>query len=392
MRYLPWLLVAACGGARPVATPDHALHVAIDYEAGAERIRVTGQRVALADLPLVELVGAELTGVGDVAIDVRVPTSHGQRDLRGATGDAVITCADCVLAEIPLRPRDPRVRAFTEGMRLGPWPLGRLDVHVKLGGGKLTVAEWKLTSADVRVELALELALARRLADSAVTGCLRFAPSAGLRARDPALAAALQMSGAAVARDGLFQVRLAGTVGELRRLGQVCDGSQPLGPIETPPETRPETRPEARPETPPETRPETPPAVAQPPAPGDPDAVAAELEAGIIRKTDTTYEVRRGLLERLTTAPSELARGARVVPFMSQGKVTGLKLYAIRPSSAYARLGFANGDAVTAINGFELTSADKLLEVYSRLREATSIEVELVRRGKPRTLRYQIVP
>ena len=38
-----------------------------------------------------------------------------------------------------------------------------------------------------------------------------------------------------------------------------------------------------------------------------------------------------------------------------------------------------------SINGFELTSADKALEVYTKLRDATSLEVEITRRGKPMT-------
>jgi general secretion pathway protein C len=85
-----------------------------------------------------------------------------------------------------------------------------------------------------------------------------------------------------------------------------------------------------------------------------------------------------------------VAKGARVVPSMKNGKPDGFKLYAIRPSSAFARLGLANGDTLQSINGFELTSADKALEVYTKLREATSLEVEVTRRGKPVTLKYSI--
>src|ERR1051325_2730762 len=83
-------------------------------------------------------------------------------------------------------------------------------------------------------------------------------------------------------------------------------------------------------------------------------------------------------------------QGARGVPSKKNGKPDGFKLYAIRPSSAFARLGLANGDTLQSINGFELTSADKALEVYTKLREATSLEVEVTRRGKPVTLKYSI--
>jgi len=82
--------------------------------------------------------------------------------------------------------------------------------------------------------------------------------------------------------------------------------------------------------------------------------------------------------------------GWSALPAVKNGKPDGFKLYAIRPSSAFAKLGLTNGDTLQSINGFELTSADKALEVYTKLREATSLEVEITRRGKPVTLKYSI--
>jgi general secretion pathway protein C len=73
---------------------------------------------------------------------------------------------------------------------------------------------------------------------------------------------------------------------------------------------------------------------------------------------------------------------------MSGGNVIGFKLYAIRPNSPLARLGFQNGDTLVSINGFALTSADKALEIYTKLREATSLEFEVQRAGK--TLRLDL--
>ena len=56
----------------------------------------------------------------------------------------------------------------------------------------------------------------------------------------------------------------------------------------------------------------------------------------------------------------------------------------------YSKLGLQNGDTLQSINGFELTSADKALEVYTKLREATSLEVEITRRGQQQKLKYSI--
>jgi general secretion pathway protein C len=137
----------------------------------------------------------------------------------------------------------------------------------------------------------------------------------------------------------------------------------------------------------------TAPVVAETP-PANPDGTVDDMQASIdsgIKKIDeTNYEIDKALVDKVLLNPMAVAKGARVVPSMKNGKPDGFKLYAIRPSSAFAKLGMTNGDTLQSINGFELTSVDKALEVYTKLREATSLEVEVTRRGKPVTLKYSI--
>jgi general secretion pathway protein C len=140
------------------------------------------------------------------------------------------------------------------------------------------------------------------------------------------------------------------------------------------------------------TPPPTPVASATPtPTPsGDGDDLQASIDNGIKKIDDSTYEIDKKLVDQVLANPMAVAKGARVVPAVKNGKPDGFKLYAIRPSSVYAKLGLTNGDTIQAINGFELTTADKALEVYTKLREATSLEMEVTRRGKPVTLKYTI--
>jgi general secretion pathway protein C len=141
----------------------------------------------------------------------------------------------------------------------------------------------------------------------------------------------------------------------------------------------------------------TPPVVAaapvaeQPAASGEPvDDLQASIDNGIKKIDDNNYEIDKALVDKVLSNPMAVAKGARVVPAVKNGQPDGFKLYAIRPSSVYAKLGLTNGDTLQTINGFELTSADKALEVYTKLREATSLEVSVTRRGKPMTLKYSI--
>jgi general secretion pathway protein C len=120
------------------------------------------------------------------------------------------------------------------------------------------------------------------------------------------------------------------------------------------------------------------------------DDMQAQIDSGIKKIDETTYEIDKALIDKVLANPMAWVKGARVVPSVKNGKPDGFKLYAIRPTSAYAKLGLTNGDTIHEINGFELTTADKALEVYMKLKEASSLQMEVTRRGKPVTMKYTI--
>lgn len=120
------------------------------------------------------------------------------------------------------------------------------------------------------------------------------------------------------------------------------------------------------------------------------DELLAAVDAGVRKVDDSTFEVDRALVEKVLSNPTAVARGARIVPSVKNGQPNGFKLYAIRPSSVYAKIGLMNGDTLHAVNGFELNSMDKALEVYTKVRESSSLSVSITRRGKPVTLNYTI--
>ncbi|MBT8492326.1 MAG: hypothetical protein KJO07_04640 [Deltaproteobacteria bacterium] len=114
------------------------------------------------------------------------------------------------------------------------------------------------------------------------------------------------------------------------------------------------------------------------------------VDESVNKVDDSTYEIDRKLVDKITSNPALVARGARVVPSIKNGKTVGFKLYAIRPSSVFAKIGLMNGDTLHSINNFELTSLDKGLEIYTKVREASNLSVNVTRRGKQMTLKYRI--
>ncbi|MGE0401157.1 MAG: type II secretion system protein GspC [Kofleriaceae bacterium] len=130
---------------------------------------------------------------------------------------------------------------------------------------------------------------------------------------------------------------------------------------------------------------------AEAPVDSDADALAgAVIEAGIKKIDATHYEMTDVAIDKIFSNPMVAAKGARVVPSVTGGKPTGFKLYAIRPSSVWAKLGFRNGDAIRSINGMPLDTPDQALEVYTKIREARRIDVAITRQGTQLTITINV--
>jgi general secretion pathway protein C len=110
-----------------------------------------------------------------------------------------------------------------------------------------------------------------------------------------------------------------------------------------------------------------------------------------IRKLDANrYEIDKQVIEGALTNLNTLATQARLVPSFKNGVANGFKLFQIQPGSLYASIGIENGDVITRINGYEVNSPDKALEVYQKLRESPHVTIELERGGQPIKKDYNI--
>ena len=116
-----------------------------------------------------------------------------------------------------------------------------------------------------------------------------------------------------------------------------------------------------------------------------------DVSKTITRLGPGRYRITRQGLNEIMGNTSLLARSARIVPSVRNGHPNGFKLYAIRPGSLYAVLGFFNGDTVHAINSMAVTTPDKALEVYIKVRNAKKLTIQFSRRGRPMVHRYTIV-
>jgi len=127
---------------------------------------------------------------------------------------------------------------------------------------------------------------------------------------------------------------------------------------------------------------------AAPPPP--PTISRADATSNIRETTPNNYDIPRSELEKTLGNLNEIAMQARIVPAFKDGVSQGFRLYSIRPNSFYQKIGIQNGDIVRRINGFDMDSPEKALELYSKLRDSSRVDIEIERNGNPIKKTYNI--
>ncbi len=114
------------------------------------------------------------------------------------------------------------------------------------------------------------------------------------------------------------------------------------------------------------------------------------MGTGIKKLGDNDYEIPRAEIDKTLANLNDVAMQARIVPAFKDGVAQGFKLFSIRPDSIYSKIGIQNGDVIKRINGFDLNSPEKALEIYSKLKESTRIDIEYERNGGSQRSTYNV--
>ena len=129
-----------------------------------------------------------------------------------------------------------------------------------------------------------------------------------------------------------------------------------------------------------------PPVITAAPAPSE-DGGGGE---GVTKTSETSYTIAGNEIDKALGDMNEVATQARIVPSFQNGKANGFKLFSIKPNSIYQKIGLQNGDVISKINGYEMNSPDKALEIYAKLKDSQSIQIDLKRRGKDMSMNYTV--
>ncbi len=79
--------------------------------------------------------------------------------------------------------------------------------------------------------------------------------------------------------------------------------------------------------------------------------------------------------------------GFRVMPNFRQGRMDGVRVFAITPESRWAKSGLRNGDVVKSVNGREVAGTDVLNGLLAELKDSDDLVLDVQRSGTTQTIR-----
>ncbi len=133
-----------------------------------------------------------------------------------------------------------------------------------------------------------------------------------------------------------------------------------------------------------------PPAASGSSAPSGAKSLDPAIAKGIQKVSPNEYNIDRGVVDKILENQADLMRQARIVPEQENGRVVGIRLFGVRNDTLLGVLGMENGDRLQTINGFDMSSPEKALEAYARLRTADKLTISLNRRGQNMNIDYNI--
>ncbi len=112
--------------------------------------------------------------------------------------------------------------------------------------------------------------------------------------------------------------------------------------------------------------------------------------SGIRSLGENRWTISQAEIDKARGNLGTLLKQARMEPYIVNGQTEGFVVRMIRPRSLLANLGMKVGDVVSSVNGVELNSPEKALQIFQQLREAKRLTVNLTRGQENMTFEYEI--
>lgn len=111
---------------------------------------------------------------------------------------------------------------------------------------------------------------------------------------------------------------------------------------------------------------------------------------GVEKIDENTFALDQKAVASSLGNMNKILSDARMTPRMSNKGIEGFMVTEIKKGGVFDLIGLRNGDVLTRINGYEIDTPEKAMQVLSGLRGETAISLDIVRGGSRQTLSYQV--
>jgi general secretion pathway protein C len=125
-------------------------------------------------------------------------------------------------------------------------------------------------------------------------------------------------------------------------------------------------------------------------APPVPGGGQTDYSRGVRKVGPYEYQIDRAMLEENLQDLSKLGMEARIIPNYVDGKYQGFRLVGLTPNSLLRAIGLESGDLVTRVNGQDIDTPNKALQLFEQLRASPTISLDIERRGQKATMTYKV--
>jgi len=112
---------------------------------------------------------------------------------------------------------------------------------------------------------------------------------------------------------------------------------------------------------------------------------SVQPRGNVNRVSSAGSAVLKGYRDKLLSDPQSVMNTVRAEPYRQAGKLKGYRIFPGRDKSLFGQLGLEPGDVVTTVNGIDLDSPLKGLEVMQNVTDASEVSVEVLRNGVNQT-------
>lgn len=131
-------------------------------------------------------------------------------------------------------------------------------------------------------------------------------------------------------------------------------------------------------------------AAGQPPPSSSPAVSAGGADIRVTRIGENTFSMDEAGVSQLTSNFNQFMTQVRLIPYFEGSRNAGYRVAAIRPGTAFDKLGFQGGDVIQAVNNTDLSSPERIYTIFQNLKDQKRVSVNVLRQGQKTTLTYEI--